>query len=170
MAVLQDGKARADLGQDRIRNGEYILHNDAAWDLGLGGGDDNTCVCLSYDDLTESLLPGVPNSDPHPALTRAEHHHREMYKIIEGAFEDEPQDMVEVFSRFHHAPSDTHFPKPARWLQKTILIHLNKKPETTGLDAPAPWGFVLLNGADYAQIATSLLERARNAKQLPVFR
>jgi len=137
---------------NRIENGAYLRHSDATFDLGIGGGDDNLSVYCTL----EPMFPQEASRD----MVKV---HAKCYKLLDPAFAMEFQDACEVFSRIHIPYADMHFPKPAKWLQKILLCHLN-------CDYDRETQFVRLGGAEYAQISTALLQRVYAARQLPLLR
>jgi hypothetical protein len=136
----------------RIKNGAYIRHSDSAYDLGIGDGDDNLSVFCS---LNVPLIGAA--SERMVAI------HRKCYKIIEPAFTEEFQNACEILSRVHVPRLNIHFPLPSKWLQKILLCYINCDFDTTSQH-------VRLGGADYAQVATALIQRVYAARQLPLLR
>jgi len=137
---------------NQIRNGKFLRHHDSAYDLGMGDGDDNLSIFCSL----EPLIPGQ-------ASERLVSIHKKCYKIIEPAFATEFQHASEVLSRVHIPKLGIHFPLPKKFLQKIVLGHLDCEYDRVSQT-------VRLEGANYAQVATALLQRVYAARQLPLLR
>jgi hypothetical protein len=137
---------------NRIKNGAYLRHHDSAFDLGIGDGDDNLSIFCSLKPLMI-----------HEASEKMVAIHAKCYKILEPAFNSEFQCASEILSRVHVAHARLHFPLPARFLQKTVLAHLNCHFDPIT-------GYVRMTGSDYAQVSTALIQRVYAARQLPCLR
>jgi hypothetical protein len=139
-----------------LAGGYYTPHGDGAFDLCAGDGDDNALVVLSYEDLPRGRASKLVVDS-----------FAEGHKIVEPAFEDEPQDRCELLSRYHVIINDTEtlsYPKTKRLIQKLCM------GMSDHVDYVFEGKIAVVNSGVAAEFATTMLQRAYQSKQHPVLR